>query len=284
MDQPTSSSPPETLSPAARYWAQNLDPQNLERDSAAAAPVDPAALAHEIEFARTPDLEAARRWLTSAQSPPAWVMDLGAGLGANAFALAAGGQRVLAVDTSLARLRLLRRRAAAAGLADSIQRVVANAEALPFRAGSVPALYTKSVLIHTDLERTAAEFARVVAPGGRLALVEPLTGNPFVNAYRRTLAPQAWRTITHYFDAAAQGVYLHQPGLDGAPSGPEAVEAFYFFSFFAFIFQFGRPLPRLFRFLLRPLQALDRLLFRLCPPLRRLAWFGVIKLERSRLS
>jgi SAM-dependent methyltransferase len=265
------------LTPAARYWAQNLDPQNLERDAAETAPIDPAAIAIEIGFARTPDWDAAMGWLGAGQSEPAWILDLGAGLGANSFAMAQSGQTVLAVDTSLARLQALRARAAAVGLRDRIGLLVAAAESLPFKDGSVPAIYTKSVLIHTDNQKTSREFVRVVRPGGRLALVEPQTGNPFVNAYRRTLAPAIWRSITHYFDEKQQRVFTRCPGLRAAAN---PVEAFYFLSFFAFVFQFGKPLPVLFRLTLRPLNWLDRLLFRLCPPLRRWAWFGVIRLER----
>jgi len=265
------------LAPAARYWAQNLDPQNLERDAAETARIDPAAVAAEIAFARTPDFDSALRWLGEGKPEPAWIIDLGAGLGANSFAMARSGQAVLAVDTSLARLRALRRRAGAVGLEDRIGLLVAAAECLPFKDGSVPAIYTKSVLIHTDNQKTSREFVRVLGPGGRLALVEPQTGNPFVNAYRRTLAPAIWRSITHYFDEQEQQLFIGCPGLRAAA---DPVEAFYFFSFFAFVFQFGKPLPGLFRLTLRPLNWLDRWLFRLCPPLRRWAWFGVIRLER----
>lgn len=278
MNQNQPDKPSESLSAAARYWANNLDPQNLERAESTADAIDPRSLADEIEFARTPDLESAVQWLHGGASRSAWILDLGAGLGANSFAMALDGQSIVAADTSLARLKALRLRAAALGLAGHIRLVVAAAESLPFQEGSVPAIYTKSVLIHTDLVKTSREFVRVLAPGGRAALVEPLTGNPFVNAYRCTLAPQAWRSITHYFDRAAQETFTRHPGLRAAE---EPVAPFYLFSFFAFVFQFGRPLPRLFRLALRPLNWLDRVLFRVCPPLCRLAWFGLVKLERK---
>ena len=263
---------------AVRYWDRILDPQNLEREAVPQAEgVNRLTLTEEIEFADTPDMAAAREWLEGATPQPEWIMDLGAGLGAGSFAMARTGRRVLAVDASPARLCKLLERARAAGLEGRIGVVVAQAEALPFAAGSVPALYTKSVLIHTVLPRAAGEIARALAPGGRAALVEPQPHSPLVNLYRRLLAPAAWRSITRYFGAREQAIFLRAPGMRGARP---PVLPFYFLSFFAFVFQFGWPAPRLFRWSLALLHGLDRLLLRLIPPLRRWAWFGVIRLEK----
>lgn len=270
--------PPQQLSEAARYWAGNLDPQNLERKAGVPEAIDPVAVAAEIEFARTPDLRCAVDWIAGSAEKPQWAIDLGAGLGANSFAMAADGLTMIAVDTSPARLRALRERARAVGLEHKIRIVAAAAEALPFRDGCVPAIYTKSVLIHTDLPRVAREFARIVCPGGRLALVEPQPGNPFVELYRRTLAPRAWRTITHYFDRDSQRAFTASPGLR---AGSQSAAYFYFLSFFAFVFEYAIPIPALFRPALRVLGWVDAALFRLCPPLRRTAWFCVLRLERE---
>jgi hypothetical protein len=96
--------------------------------------------------------------------------------------------------------------------------------------------------------------------------------------YRRLLAPKAWAAITRYFDEAAQ---REAAAPFGAPALGEAVRPFYLFSFLAFGFQFGIPMPGVFRAVLRPLNGLDGLLFRVVPGLRRLAWFGVLLLERG---
>ena len=214
-----------------------------------------------------------------AAARPAWIIDLGAGLGAGCFAMAAAGHRVLAVDASPARLRALRERARAAGLEDKILIVAAQAEALPFAADSVPALFTKSVLIHTDLPRSADEIARVLAPGARAALIEPQPHSPLVNCYRRLLAPPAWRSITRYFGPPEQAIYIRARGLQ-SPRPP--VLPFYFLSFFS---------PSCFNSAGRGRDCSagawpcctgwDRALFRLIPPLRRWAWFGVIRLEKT---
>lgn len=261
------------LSEASRYWDQVLDPQNLEREAST------LPLEDEIAFADTPDFAQARRFLSQTGDSPAaprWTVDLGAGLGASAFLLARAGCPVIAIDSSISRMRALRKRAEEAGVADRVTAIVALAESLPFAAGSIPALYTRAVLIHVDLDCGSKEIGRVLRPHGRAALLEPTTGNPLVNLYRRFLAPKAWQSITHYFDRAAQ-----KQVAEGAYAGGKwSVKPFYLFAFLAFVFQFGWPKPRLFRFFLRPLVFIDKILF-MIPPLRRLAWFGVIELEKS---
>ena len=265
----------EGLSQAARYWDGNLDPRNLEPDEGEKATL---SVEDEICFARTPDLLAACQWLGGTADGKPWIMDLGAGLGANSFAIAREGFRVVAVDTSLARLRQLRRRAKEAGCLDRLTIIVASAEALPFAAGSVQAVYTKSVLIHTDLERSASELARVLAEGGRTALTEPQPLHPLAALYRRWLAPKAWREITRYFDPAAQEIFIRAFGQ----SSESRIQPFYLFSFLAFIFQFAWPQKTLFRLTLALLNPLDRLLMQLYPFLGRWAWFGQIRLQKPK--
>lgn len=266
---PTPHKTPPGRSQASRYWSGNLDPQNLERKGAG------PELEAELDFAWTPDFVSALDWLEPERR--AFTVDLGAGLGAHALALARRGARVVAVDTAPGRLHALRERARRLGLSDRITTVVAAAEALPFAAGSLPGLYTRSVLIHVDLPAAAAELARTLAPGGRAALIEPQPGNPFAAAYRAVLAPRAWRGITRYFDAEAQAIFCRAVG----PVDPRrAVEPHYLLGFLAFIFQFGWPRRAWFRAALAVIGSVDRVLFRVIPPLRRLAWFGLIRLEK----
>lgn len=255
---------------ASQYWAGNLDPQNLERKDGS-KPAIP--LRDEIIFASTPDVEAARDWLLKSRRAPGCIVDLGAGLGAISFMFARRGSWVLCVDTSLGRLRELRARAAEAKCSGLITPIVADAAALPFADRSLPAVFTKSVLIHTDVPKAAAEVARILSPGGRAAFVEPQGGNPFAWLYRRTLAPKAWKSITRYFDGAAQRTCI------GA-IGRGIVKPFYLFSFFAFAFQFAWPnLDRFSRTLAR-LHRFDQWLFTSMPWTRSLAWFGLIEVEK----
>lgn len=274
IQDPTPPSPPSAAPPgesaAARYWAGNLDPQNLEREGEVGPEL---SLEDEIFFAWTPDVAAAFDWLAPKGSSEPRIVDLGAGLGAMSFAFARRGARVICVDTSPERLGVLMQRAREAGCAERIVPLVAAAEALPFRIGSLSAIFTRSVLIHTELPRAAAEIARSLRPGGRAGLVEPQPGNPFAWLYRRTLAPQAWREITRYFTANDQRIFLDAIG--GGRTRP-----FYLLGFLAFGFQYALPVRAGFRLVLAMTEALDRALLWICPPLRRLAWFGLIAAEK----
>ena len=253
---------------AAAFWSDRLDPHNIEREArAATSPQDDAY------FARTPDWHAALDWLTRGGTLRGPIVDLGAGLGGNAFAMAQTGCSVIAVDTSLKRLRALRERARQLGVADRIQYVVAAAETLPFAPAALSALYTKSVMIHTDMPRAAAELARVLRPGGRAALTEPQPRNPFAMAYRRWLAPKEWQGITRYFGREEQSIFLR-------PFSQGRVRHFYLFSFCAFVFQFALPVKWALRSALFLLGLVDCTLFGLAPALKREAWFCVVEVEK----
>jgi SAM-dependent methyltransferase len=93
-------------------------------------------------------------------------LDAGCGTGRNLVDLASGGPAV-GVDVSLRALGFARRRAAA-------PLVCASVEALPFRDGAFSAALSRDVLYMVpDDARAAREIARVLAPGGTLALSAP---------------------------------------------------------------------------------------------------------------
>lgn len=95
------------------------------------------------------------------------VLDLACGTGDLAEAAAARGARVVGVDFSRGMLRGARRRGVAAGLAQG------DALALPLRTGCADAAVCGFALRNfTALAPVFAELARVLAPGGRLALLD----------------------------------------------------------------------------------------------------------------
>jgi len=96
--------------------------------------------------------------------------DVGAGGGFLTEALLAAGLRVVAVDRSERMLAALRRRL---GDPDGLELRPGGAEALPLDDASVDGVLANMLLHHVDDPRAVlAEMARVLRPGGRLALTD----------------------------------------------------------------------------------------------------------------
>lgn len=105
------------------------------------------------------------------------VLELGCGPGLYARRLAGRfpGLRVVGVDHSMAQLRHARRAARAADLA-GCSFVRADVRALPFDDGSVDAVVVSRLFIVLDERAEAlAEMHRVLRPGGRAFVAEPLS-------------------------------------------------------------------------------------------------------------
>jgi arsenite methyltransferase len=102
------------------------------------------------------------------------VADVGAGTGLLTLgAVERVGQDgdVIALDISVDALEELRAHTAAA----NISYLVGQADVLPLRDASVDVIVTRSVLIYVeDKVEAAREFERVLRPGGRVSLFEPI--------------------------------------------------------------------------------------------------------------
>lgn len=133
-----------------------------EREREQARSFDTVAEAYDRGRPEFP--EQAARWMTGER--PGRVLDLAAGTGALTRPLLAAGNVVLAADPSTSMLVHLRRRSAGAAFA-----VVAGAaERLPLRDGIVDAVTVGQAYHWFDTDRAVPELARVLRPGGLLAM------------------------------------------------------------------------------------------------------------------
>jgi demethylmenaquinone methyltransferase/2-methoxy-6-polyprenyl-1,4-benzoquinol methylase len=116
-----------------------------------------------------------------APKPGMRILDVATGTGMVAFALAARGAEVVGLDQSEAMLggaqERLRRTPELAG---RMSFMLGEAETLPFADGEFDALsFTYLLRYVDDRAATMRELARVVKPGGRVAMVEfGVPGNP----------------------------------------------------------------------------------------------------------
>lgn len=111
------------------------------------------------------------------------VLDVGVGEGHSSVRLALAGAKVTGTEVSAEALRHAASLASKRGVNIDLQEM--PGEALRFEDASFDAILCISAFHHMDLERASSEFARVLRPGGRLVLVEPLFSNPPAWLYRK---------------------------------------------------------------------------------------------------
>lgn len=155
------------------------------------------------------------------------VLDVATGTGMVAFALAARGCEVVALDQSEDMLGVARRRLGERPeLRDRLTFKHGEAESLPFEDGSFDALTFTYLLRYVDSRAaTMGELARVVKPGGRIGMVEfavpeqaPLraawrlhtrVGLPLIGR----VVSRAWFEVGRFLGPSIEQLYADEPDL-----------------------------------------------------------------------
>lgn len=127
------------------------------------------------------------------------VVEVGAGTGLNLAHYPASVERIVAFEPQRDMADQLRARAAREARAEVVE---APGEALPLPDGGADhAVATLVLCTVDDLDRTAAELARVVRPGGTLALIEHIAADGGATATVQRVVEPVWRV-------AARGCHL----------------------------------------------------------------------------
>jgi ubiquinone/menaquinone biosynthesis C-methylase UbiE len=104
--------------------------------------------------------------------PPMTIADLGAGEGAFSLLLAQRARKVIAVDNSAKMIEVGREQAERYGM-KNIEFRLGDMEEVPIKAGAVDLVFFSQSLHHSlHPERAIAEAARILAPGGRVVILD----------------------------------------------------------------------------------------------------------------
>lgn len=253
-------------------WASAVDAAELDPERMARCPTTP-----ETTYALRALGEIAGRR----------VLDLGCGYGETTAWLALQGARVEAVDISPKMVERSRELCARHGVADRVGFHVAPGERLPLPDGSIDVVFGHDVLHHMDLERGRAELQRVLGPNGRAVFVEPLGHNPIINLFRdrspETRTPdevplrfgdiarlgRGFGRLRHReFQLATLSIFLWFYWVERADPNEERYWK-------RIIVEADR-----YRAAFGVLNAIDRTLLTVCPPLARLCRMTVIVIDR----
>lgn len=153
------------------------------------------------------------------------ILDVATGTGAVAIELARRyGCRVVGVDQSAEMLAAGRARIRRAGLEDRVELQEGRAEALPFERAAYDGLtFTYLLRYVDDPPATLRELARVVRPGGRIAMLDfHVPGSPLArvswDGYVRVGLPllgraisPAWREVGDFLGPSIRGFWGRWP-------------------------------------------------------------------------
>jgi SAM-dependent methyltransferase len=167
--------------------------------------------------------------LAALAGPSGTVVDLGAGTGLLALPLAARGVTVRAVEPASAMLDVLRE--GAAGL--PVEAVHAAAEETGLPDGSASLVLVADALHWVDPELTGREAARLLAPGGAVAVVEVrIRGSAFANGLSELLVrenpkanPRPRGRLDQLLSAAGVRSRAAETTLDDQVLPPERLDA-----------------------------------------------------------
>ena len=211
-------------------------------------------------------------WLLT-RCPGKRLLDYGCGNGEDSILAAKNGATVVGIDISEVSIAHCKQRALAAGVRESTEFQVMDAEALRFEDNSFDLIMEYGVLHHLDFSAAMREIARVLRPTGAVVCTETLGHNPLIRAYRR-------RT-PHLRTAWEAEHILRKETIELARKWFAKIDLrFYHLATLAAV-----PFRRapLFGPVLTCLEAVDAVLLRI-PFIRWQAWQAVIELSQPRKS
>lgn len=198
------------------------------------------------------------------------VLEIGCGDGGSTVRFARMGANVSCIDISGEMVELTKKRANECGVSSKVNARKMTGEQLDFPDQQFDIIYGHSVLHHLDLQLAKQHLARVLKPNGFGIFLEPLNYNPILNLFRvftphrrtPTEKPLTFRQIKFLADSFSRWEH----------------KEFHLISLIAFFWYYVLRNRNLFNATFKILTPVDRLLFKVFPPLSKLAWVTIVKL------
>ncbi len=202
------------------------------------------------------------------------VLDFGCGPGHTSRLYAQrGASRVEGFDISGENITIAERNARRDSLEDLIFFRRLAAEEIDYSDESFDVVIGKAILHHTDLEKTARQLHRVLAPGGIAVFLEPLSHNPFLNFFR-FLTPSRRTPTEKPISMDDLGIFRrHFPSV--------AYRGFYLFTTFSHALLLLTGSRRLFAWSREVLVRWDEKVLINLPWLQRYCWSALLVFRKS---
>ena len=191
------------------------------------------------------------------------ILELGTGTGGTATLLAKRGASVIGIDILPFRLAEARERAAEHNVGEVVDFALMDAGHLAFPDNTFDLIISKSVLVFTDHTQIAKACYRVLKPGGKAIFMENMRYHPMVWLYRKIFLKYSGKL--RYFS-------VEDIETVGAEFEKLEHREFHFSAVGALFWQKCLAIPIFYRCTLRILKAVDTVLLKCLPFLKRLCW------------
>lgn len=151
-------------------------------------------LNYEQYFSLYPTYNVVKQYLGSLDGKK--VLDYACGSGWTSIYFARSGADCRGFDISPVSVDVANKMAEANGVADHCKFVVSAAEKIDFPDNTFDVVFGNAALHHTDLDRSPAEIARVLRPGGKAAFIDDLRYHPVMWVYRKLTSDKHTRYET----------------------------------------------------------------------------------------
>lgn len=199
------------------------------------------------------------------------VLEYGCGLSLFSYILAREGAKfVRGIDISDVAVAKATAKAEQEGLAHKMEFLVMDAEKLEFADNTFDLVCGNGILHHLDLEKSYSELARTIKSDGKAIFTEPLGHNPLINWYRK-------RT-PHIRTEDEHPLMMDDIRLSNQYFGK--VETRYFFLTSLALSPFRK--MRFFKNMIAVCNAVDKVLFKSLPFLRKHAWMVVLTMSEPK--